>query len=150
MKELLFTYYKSLRKNSNGIIKEYAVYCNKGFKRPVKTMLTKYDFYDTMDRISFYKSFDRPYISIKMDNYTDAHFFSPNDVLRSRHNILFIPESKRYNANVLSELIELVTLVYHYFILIGCNFSYDYNPFIDPNVLFHLPELKGVVNYETT
>lgn len=144
MKELLLTFYRSERKNANGFIKPYSVYCNKGFRRPVKTTLNKYDFYDVMDRISYFRAFDRSYVSVRMNNYTDAQFFSANDVLKSHHNILFIPESKRYNANNLRDLIELVALIYHYFILIGCDFSYDYNPFVDSNVLFHLPELMGV------
>ena len=134
MKEIRLCFYKSMRKNSKYVIKSYNIYCT-GRHCKNKYSLNM-DFYDAMERLA---NNEYKFVSIAATNYSDGSFFSVNDL--SESNLLDIPESRRYDTNNNHELVELVKLVYHYMILLGSDFDYNYNPFKDSNVIFHLSNL---------
>lgn len=134
MKEIRLYFYKSMRKNSKYAIKSYNIYCT-GRHCKNKYSLNM-DFYDAMERLS---TSEYKFVSIAATNYSGGSFFNVNDL--SNSNLLDITESRRYNTDNKHDLVELVKLVYHYMILFGSDFDYNYNPFKDCNVIFHLGNL---------
>ena len=133
MKEIRLTFYKSNRKNAKSKLKTYSIYCNtKNVKSEYKKTM---DFYDAVDRIT---SQEFKYVSIAATNYS-VYFF--NDYSLFEHNTLDIPESKRYFLDRKKDVIEIVKMIYHYMILFGADFDISYNPFNDPNVIYHIGKM---------
>lgn len=134
MKEIRLCFYKSTRKNSEHFIKSYCVY--NGFKNGKSQFAMNMDFYDAVNRLNIYQF---KYVSVAATDYNSGRFFSSNDTTKS--NMLDIPESRRFNLADKNDLIELIKLIYHYMILFGSDFDYNYNPFTDSNVIFHIGDL---------
>lgn len=141
MKEIRLCFYKSLRKNSKFKYHTHVIFDPCDNPRVITKFKKNMAFYDFINVLILYNK-DFQYVTIAATNYSEnIELFSSNDFGKS--NVLDIPESKRFRLSSSRDMMEIIKLIYHYMILLGSDFSYDYNPFKDENVLYWFPALKA-------